>query len=122
MITEISAGVENYECGKLSREELAKVLESAPAEALREYILNVIAYEPLSGVGPTDIGAIVQSFKTGEITPDEFYEELETATIIELEDYARKKRISNPPKTSILNAIYDRVFEEYFGEDKKIPA
>ena len=43
---DISAGVENYECGKLTADELAEMLDKSPAEALLEYILKVIVNDP----------------------------------------------------------------------------
>lgn len=45
-VIDISAGVENYECGKLTAEELAEILDKVPAEVLREYILQVIVKDP----------------------------------------------------------------------------
>ena len=45
MLVEVCAGVENYECGKLTGEELGEILNNAPAETLREYILRVIVPE-----------------------------------------------------------------------------
>lgn len=45
-VIDVSAGVENYECEKLTAEELAEILDRAPAEVLREYILQVIVKDP----------------------------------------------------------------------------
>ncbi|MBQ3347467.1 MAG: hypothetical protein IJG39_10305 [Synergistaceae bacterium] len=44
-LIDVCAGVENYDCGKLTAEELEEILSNAPAETLREYILNVIIPE-----------------------------------------------------------------------------
>ena len=41
-LVDVCAGVENYESGKLTEEELSEVLKTATAETLREYILDVI--------------------------------------------------------------------------------
>ena len=44
-LVDVCAGVENYECGKLTEEELSEVLQTATAETLREYIMEVILPE-----------------------------------------------------------------------------
>lgn len=44
-LIDVCAGVENYDCGKLTAEELEEILSNAPAETLWEYILKMIVPE-----------------------------------------------------------------------------